>query len=140
MQKKAIKLFHLHKTKFLKYIFIGFASVGVNNIFLFILVKLFKLQDLNSVIIAWLISVVFNYVATNIFTFQTKMSKIQFIKYLILLLFNLFIVKTATTFLLNTSLNIFFVNLFVTGFIVPYTFFIYNYYIFKPKSKNPAIN
>ncbi len=133
MQKKAIKLFHLHKSKFLKYIFIGLASVGVNNIFLFILVKIYKLPSLNSVIIAWLLSVIFNYIATNLFTFQTKMSKIQLIKYLLLLSFNLFVVKTITTILLNTNLDIFFINLLVTGVIVPYTYLIYNYYIFKPK-------
>ena len=135
MQKKAIKLLHLHKSKFLKYILIGLSSVGVNNIFLFILVKVFELSNLNSVIIAWLISVVFNYIATNLITFQTKMSKIQFIKYLLLLSFNLFVVKTVTTILLSTNLNIFFINLVVTGVIVPYTYLVYNYYIFKPKSK-----
>ncbi len=136
MQKKAIKLFHLHKSKFLKYILIGFASVGVNNIFLFILVKLYELPDLNSVIIAWLLSVVFNYIATNFITFQTKMSKVQLLKYLLLLSFNLFVVKTVTTILLTTNLDIFFINLIVTGVIVPYTYLVYNYYIFKPKPKN----
>jgi len=135
MQKKAIKLIHLHKSRFLKYILIGLSSVGVNNIFLFIIVKVYKLPELNSVIIAWLISIVFNYIATNFITFQTKMSKIQFIKYLLLLSFNLFVVKSVTTILLSTNLDIFVINLVVTGVIVPYTYLIYNYYIFKPNPK-----
>ena len=135
MQKKAIKLIHLHKSRFLRYILIGLSSVGVNNIFLFIIVKVYKLPELNSVIIAWLISIVFNYIATNFITFQTKMSKIQFIKYLLLLSFNLFVVKSVTTILLSTNLDIFVINLVVTGVIVPYTYLIYNYYIFKPNPK-----
>jgi len=63
------------------------------------------------------------------------MSKIQFIKYLLLLSFNLFVVKSVTTILLSTNLDIFVINLVVTGVIVPYTYLIYNYYIFKPNPK-----
>jgi len=135
MQKKAIKIFHLHKTKLTKYLLTGFASVAINYIFLFILLKITKLPELNSVLIAWLISVVFNYITTSLFTFRAKMSKIQLIKYLLLLSFNLFIVKTITTILLNTSLDIFFINLIVTGAIIPYTYLIYNKYIFNPVQK-----
>lgn len=68
---------------FVIYCLVGLASALVDVGGLKLLSDFFKLPDVYSITIAYIIGMLFNYTSHSILTFQAKMSRSCFVKYLI---------------------------------------------------------
>jgi len=120
---------------FLRYLFIGFSSFFMQVALLFVFTNTLKFPSVNGNIFSTLITMVFNFVFSNFWTFKSgtsgQTSKVG--KYLVVAAFNyIFDTMLAFPFLVGTLLiNIFIAKIIITAIIVMWNFFIYKFWIFK---------
>ncbi len=131
MQEKAKKIFDEHKSTFGKYLITGTATVIINNLSLAIILLLTDLEELYSVILAAVITIIFGFIVNSLITFKSKMKVFNFIKYLILATVNVIIIKFTTVYFLSLGINVFIITLLNTGVVVPINYLAFKYLVFK---------
>ncbi len=120
---------------FLRYLLIGFSSFFLQIALLYLFTNTLKFPPVNGNIFSSLLSMIFNFVFSNFWTFKSGGSKqtSKIGKYLIMSTFNyLFDTMFAFPLLVGALLiNQYLSKIIITAIIVLWNFFIYKFWIFK---------
>jgi len=120
---------------FLRYLIIGFSTFFLQIALLYAISLIFSMQKEYANIVSTLLSMVFNYILSNSWTFKAgkHSHKAKLSKYITLATFNyIFDVVLAFPLLAVTlGLNPYLAKVIVTGLIVCWNFFIYKFWVFK---------
>lgn len=131
--KKALNL--VLTLNFIRYLIIGFSTFFMQIVLLYIFNVTMGIEKVSANVISTLISIIFNFIMSNYYTFKagssSKRKKLS--KYISLALFNYcFDVIIAFPILtLNLGINQYVAKILITGMIVGWNFFIYKLWVFK---------
>ena len=131
MKEEIKKIIHDNKKTFGKYLITGSATLAVNNIALAIILVTLDTEELYSVILAAVVTVVFGFIVNSFITFKSKMKFWNFVKYAVLAGLNIIIIKFTTVFFLSLGINVFVITILNTGIIVPLNYLSFKYLVFK---------
>jgi putative flippase GtrA len=120
---------------FLRYLIIGFSTFFMQIILLYFFNQTIGLEKVSANVISTLLSMIFNFLMSNYWTFKAGSSSQgkKLGKYLSLAAFNyIFDTMLAFPFLvMNLGMNQYLAKVVITGFIVAWNYFIYKLWIFK---------
>lgn len=120
---------------FIRYLIIGFTTFGMQIGLLYLFTQILAMEKVMGNVFSTLLSVVFNFIMSNYWTFKAGSSakKKKLGRYLILFTFNyLFDTALAFPLLVNTlNVNQYVAKILITGMIVAWNFFLYKLWVFK---------
>lgn len=130
---KKIKELYLQYKEVINYLFFGGCSTLVNLVSFGICFSLFKINDLWSQVIAWVVAVIFAYVTNKLFVFEAKANtKKDFIKeitsFMVGRVFTLVLCDIATYAFMTRVLHI---NEYITKIVTQVLVVVLNYAISK---------
>ncbi|HOY46497.1 MAG TPA: GtrA family protein [Candidatus Dojkabacteria bacterium] len=131
--RKALSL--ILTRNFIRYLIIGFTTFGMQIGLLYLFTQLLGLEKVMGNVFSTLLSVVFNFIMSNYWTFKagSGAKKKKLGRYLVLFTFN-YLFDTALAFpLLVNSFNVnqYIAKIVITGMIVAWNFFLYKLWVFK---------
>lgn len=120
---------------FIRYLIIGFTTFGMQIGLLYVFTQILAMEKVMGNVFSTLLSVVFNFIMSNYWTFKagSGAKKKKLGRYLILFTFN-YLFDTALAFpLLVNTLNVdqYIAKILITGMIVAWNFFLYKLWVFK---------
>jgi putative flippase GtrA len=120
---------------FIRYLIIGFTTFAMQIGLLYVFTQLLGLEKVIGNVFSTLLSVVFNFVMSNYWTFKagSGAKKKKLGRYLVLFTFN-YLFDTALAFpILVTNLNVneYLAKIIITGMIVAWNYFLYKLWVFK---------
>lgn len=121
------------RDQLIRYIIVGFLSVGLDFILVFGLTEFAKLWYILSKSIAYIIGFWFNFLLNRYWSFNARQNFVRQIKlYAILFVFN-FCITNSLMFLLTDKFKIYYLisNIFVIGIMTIWNFFLYKKVIYK---------
>ncbi len=131
MKGRIKKIFHDNKKTFGKYLITGSATLAVNNLALALILVTLDIEELYSVILSAVITVIFGFIVNSLITFKSKMKLWNFVKYTLLAGLNIVIIKFTTVFFLSFGINVFVITILNTTIIVPINYLAFKYIVFK---------
>lgn len=126
---------------FVRYLIVGFSSFGLDFLIFNTLIFVFSVAPLSANVISLLISLVFNFLASNYWTFKAggKKKKQKLFRYVSIASFNYVMNNAILGFLLYVVfLNPVPAKIVVTGLQVSWTFLVYKLWVFKTPEKQDA--
>ena len=125
---------------FRRYLFVGFSTVAIDYILLFLLSSHLGKGILSAVSIAYWTSIIYNFTVNKYWTFedQESLSGIQLAKYICLLIFNYLVTLGIVAGLQSAGISEYLAKLVALGVTITWTYFIYKKLVFgsEPSKEN----
>lgn len=120
---------------FIRYLIIGFTTFAMQIVLLYLFTQIIGLEKVTGNIFSTLLSVIFNFIMSNYWTFKagSGAKKKKLSRYLLLFTFNyLFDTILAFPILVNQLLiDQYLAKILITGMIVAWNYFLYKLWVFK---------